>query len=120
LEVNESVLIALQKQGQANALSQVVLTIDLYMYKAQIAQQRWGTPGGNDVALQHYAYVAELAGRTAWPSELDERVAEFEMHLGRFREFLKAQDITRVSFQATRLAAAFVALRESLESWAAS
>ena len=120
MEVNESALTALHKQVRANALGQVVLTIDLYLYKAQIAQQRWGTPGGNDVALQHYAYVAELVGRTAWPSELNERVAEFEVHLGRFREFLKAQDITRVSFQATRLAAAFVALREGLESWAAS
>jgi hypothetical protein len=119
LEVNEKTLTALHRQVQANALGQVVLTIDLYLYKAQIAQQRWGTPGGNDVALQHYAYVAELVGRTEWPSELDERVADFEMHLGRFREFLKAQDITRVSFQATRLASAFVALREGMEAWAA-
>lgn len=119
LNASDTALAQLQKQVRALALGQVVLTFDLYLYKAQIAQRRWGTPGGNDVALRHYQTIQELLAETAWPAELASQVADFGAHLSRFRQLLKAQDVTRVSSEATRLATAFAALREGLQSWAA-
>jgi len=98
----------------------VILTIDLYLYKAHIAQRRWGTPGGNDVALEHYDRIQTLVERTDWPAALEGQVEGFQTHLTRFRAYLKAMDITRVSAEATRLANAFEALREGLETWASS
>jgi hypothetical protein len=116
-EINLS---ALQKQVQANSLGLVVITIDLYLYKSQIAQRRWGTPGGNDVALEHYQAIQRLLARTPWPAELADAAAALDERIERFRVLLKAKDQTRVSFESTRLAADFHALQEGLLAWASA
>jgi hypothetical protein len=120
LSIKEVDLAILQKQVRANSLATVIVTIDLYLYKAHIAQRRWGTPGGNDVALQHYDRIRTLVERTDWPVALAEKVATFRTHLDRFHAYLKAMDVTRVSSEATRLANAFESLREGLETWSSS
>ena len=120
MSINESDFAVLQKQVRVNALGLVLGRIDLYLYKAQIAQRRWGTPGGNDVALEHYEAIQGLLDQTDWPAALEEGVRMFEAHLTRFRGYLKAMDVTRVSFEATRMANAFKALQEDLGSWALS
>jgi hypothetical protein len=117
--MNETELAALKKQLWANSLGLVLLNVDLNLYKAQIAQRRWGTPGGNDVAQVHYGVIEQLLERTRWPEALDDAVKDFSDHLTIFRGHLKAMDVTRVSYEATRLANAFAALQQGLETWAA-
>lgn len=120
MTVDEKAFAALQKQARATGLEVILVSIDLYLYKAQIAQRRWGSPGGNDAALGYYETVEELVARASWPEALAQQVEDFNTHLARFRGYLKAQDVTRVSFEATRLEQAFQALGAGLHAWASA
>jgi hypothetical protein len=116
----EDTLTIIEKQVRANSLGLVVLAIDLYLYKAHIAQRRWGTPGGNDVAQEHYQHIQQLLACTDWPAELAPAAAALDKRIANYRTILKAKDVTRASFEATRLAEDFRALQESAVVLAAS
>lgn len=107
------------QQLQKNTLWIGILNIDLQLYKASIYKQRWGTPGGIDVALPCYDEALQVIGETDWPGKLADQARALAARIQKFKATLAARDVTTASADLTRLMYAFEDLRASVRYWPA-
>lgn len=113
----EKTLAELERRVEANALTIAVVSLELHLYKARIAKQRWGSPGGNDVALLELEEARHLVTGTDWPAEVRPAADAFVARLDSYVKYLKAFDVTRVSFEESRLDGAFTDLERKVKEW---
>jgi hypothetical protein len=77
--------------------------IELQLYKALIASRRWGSPGGNDKAIEALDLALFDLDRAALPAGLDDLRASLKADIIEYREGLRRLKVTATATNQTRL-----------------
>ena len=86
----------------AQALELLRTRIELQLYKALIASRRWGSPGGNDKAIEALDLALFDLERATLPAGLDELRAGLRAAIIEYREGLRRLRVTATATNQTR------------------
>ena len=107
----------LDQQLTSTRLWTSIINLDLQLYKASIYKQRWGTPGGIDMALPCYDEALITLERTEWPEGIRENASDLARRVASFKETIIKKDVTIASAAQTKMMVSFEDLRESVRHW---
>ena len=77
--------------------------IELQLYKALIASRRWGSPGGNDKAIEALDLALFDLDRAALPAAFTDLRASLKADIIEYREGLRRMKVTSTATNQTRL-----------------
>ena len=92
---------------QAQAFELLRTRIELQLYKALIASRRWGSPGGNDKAIEALDSALEDLDRAPLPDGLEGLRLELHTAIVSYREGLRRLLVTATATNQTQLYRAF-------------
>lgn len=104
----------LEQKIKVAEMASVIQKIDLDVYKGKIASQRWGSPGGNDVAVIELEKAEKTIQSYKWPGDLQKLVAELHKCLETYRQTLAGFDYTNMKMHETELDEALLALKNNI------
>lgn len=87
----------------AQGLELLRTRIELQLYKALVASRRWGSPGGNDKAIEALDLALFDLDRAALPAGLNDLRASLKADIVEYREGLRRLKVTATATNQTRL-----------------
>jgi hypothetical protein len=94
---------SLEAAVRGQSLELLKTRLELNLYKALIATRRWGSPGGNDKAIEALDGALDDLDRAALPAELEALRPGLRAAIVEYREGLRRLRVTATATNQTRL-----------------
>lgn len=103
MSVTDERVASLEAAVRGQALELLRTRLELNLYKALIATRRWGSPGGNDKAIEALESALVDLDRADLPKELDKLRPGLRAAIVEYREGLRKLRVTATATNQTRL-----------------